>query len=191
MGVFEELRTRLESIDELFGDTSGFSDDFLERRTDEVVNLELNNARAKYQVLEVEVTEGDKTYTETYLRGFDEIMSQQSSLAKYFMSELARTMRDIFVLESTYFFDGSGKEYASYSVDVSDEAKLTVRVLGGGRYRFGEDCIHTDGYAPTYQTPFDKLDDFLSKRDALFDKLVTGDTPYNGLKVQHKSLMDV
>lgn len=186
--MFEELRTKLNSIDAVLNEEGMNSINALDRNrgfdpTKEYTPEELkklypsglealkkSGGESRYLLLEVRLEDEGSQYTKLYLRGFDVPINAHPALAdRFLIRELQPVVTPPFELPTRwpYTTRGMNYDYDSAITRESGELKLTVSAIGGGMFDLKNSRINLRGSSMAFghipQPYQDKLSELLGQ----------------------------
>lgn len=129
----------------------------------------LSGRECRYCVFDLYLREHGQSQSQTYLRGFEQRQTSHDILAYSFLKELNGTLGFDFGLPILWSEDARGRSVKEFSAE-NNGVKLTVRCLGGGKYKFKEDGADLRVYSDSHS--FGKVEPSRQQGVlSLFDKL--------------------
>jgi hypothetical protein len=200
--MFEEIKQKLESIDSVLNEetlnywnerdaqkgfdlSKTYTKEELKRFLEIIYGIELlkkSNEESKYILLEVSAQKNNERCSRFFLRGFEMFKPGHPALASGFLGEdLEKHLSPPF--KFPYLWPSTGNSISTnylkmFKVEAND-VKLTVSVLGGGKYEFKEQNINLWGSSDAFGAiPIEYHD----KTKELLDQLIQKPT-YQGFKI--------
>lgn len=201
--MFDEVRECLETIDHVlnakvydqavaFDKGEGFDPDAEEVDDNLRDSIWLSSIplykktgeKTKYILLELRLEDGEREYSQNYLRGFERAVGSHPSLAELFLREVRSQVGDNLELPRMWpWINRAIDNNWERSVTAeNDGLKLTITVVGGAIYDLKDGCINLMGYSMAFgAVPYDYQDKLTQMLGILVQKNV-----YDGFEINQE-----